>query len=79
MYGTSQSTEGIVELTVGDSEPTMLDTDDADDDDVLQFVNEWLGAISDYTVGVLLVEICQISKFSALGKAQLRVDLTYLK
>ena len=79
MYGTSQSTEGIVELTVGDSEPTMLDTDDADDDDVLQFVNEWLGAISDYTVGVLLVEICQISKLSALGKAQLRVDLTYLK
>ena len=80
MYGVSTSTEGIVDLSVGNVEPTMIETDDVDeDDDVLRFVNEWLGAVSDYSVGILVVQICQISKLTALGRAQLRVDLAYLK
>jgi len=79
MYGVSQSTEGMLDLTMGESEPSTIAVDEADEeDDILLFVNEWLGAISDYTVGLLMVQICQISKMSVLGKAQLRVDLTYL-
>jgi hypothetical protein len=80
MYGISYSTEGIVDLSVGDMEPSMFETEEMDEEDnVLRFVNEWLGVISDYTVGNLLVQICQIRKLSALGRAQLRVDLMYLK
>ena len=82
MYGVSKSTEGIIDLSMTHVESTLLendDLDDDDDDDALRFVNDWLSAISDHTVGVLLTQICQIPKLSALGRAQLRVDLTYLK
>ena len=82
MYGISYSTEGLVDLSVGGSElePSLLLTEEMEEeDDVLRFVNEWLGAISDYTVGVLLVQVAQITQLSPLGRAQLRVDLTYLK
>lgn len=69
-----------MDLSTSESEPSLFATEDAEEeDDVLRFVNEWLGGISDYVVGVLLGQLAQIVQLSPLGKAQLRVDLTYLK
>lgn len=45
----------------------------------LSFVNEWLGAIADATVGLLLVQIASISALSPSGCAQLVVDIEYVR
>ena len=50
-----------------------------DDDASFVFVNEWLGAVADYTVGLLLMRLTRIGKLSAFGRAQLKIDLEYLR
>ena len=45
----------------------------------LLFVNEWLTAIADAVVGLFLCRILEIEQLSALGAAQLIVDLDYLR
>ncbi|CAE7850718.1 unnamed protein product, partial [Symbiodinium microadriaticum] len=50
----------------------------AEEDDVLLFVNEWLSAFADHTIGLVVVQLCQISYFSSCGLSQLSVDLEYL-
>ena len=50
-----------------------------DDEAVVKFVNEWLGAISDAIIGSVLVQICQIAVLSPTGCAQLLTDIGYLE
>lgn len=45
----------------------------------MTFVNEWLGAIVDSIVGVILAQIVQITVLSPSGRAQLEVDVSYLR
>lgn len=52
---------------------------DHDDDPSSIFVNEWLGAVADFMVGQLLVRLVRIEKLSAFGRAQLKIDLEYLR
>ena len=52
---------------------------DHEDDPSFVFVNEWLGAVADYMVGQLLVRLVRIEKLSAFGRAQLKIDLEYLR
>jgi hypothetical protein len=47
------------------------------DDENLLFVNEWLSAVTDHTVGILVSNICLVPKFSKIGLLQLKVDLAY--
>jgi hypothetical protein len=49
------------------------------EDEIFLFVNEWLCAIADYSMGLLIVELLRIESFSAEGREQLRVDLEYLR
>ncbi len=51
----------------------------AAEDETLAFVNEWLGAVADHTVGSLVSSICQIACITAAGRKQLKVDLEYLR
>lgn len=58
--------------------------DDADasageEDEVFNFVNEWLCAIADYSMGLLVVELLKVEKFSSQGREQVRVDLEYIR
>ena len=46
---------------------------------VLLFVNEWLTTIADAIVGLFLGQIVQIKSLTALGSAQLLVDIDYLR
>ena len=50
-----------------------------EDDQLLVFVNEWMGAIVDCDVGTLAVQLCGVPRFSDVGREQLRVDLEYLR
>lgn len=50
----------------------------ADDAAAVGFVNEWLGAVADATMGLLFGQIVQIKRLSATGRAQLVVDLEYV-
>jgi hypothetical protein len=43
------------------------------------FVNEWLAAIADAVAGIIVLEIGKISAFSLHGKAQLIVDIDYIR
>lgn len=43
------------------------------------FVNEWLQAIADAVVGLLLVQIASVQCIGPLGRAQLRVDIDYMR
>ncbi len=46
---------------------------------VVQFVNEWLSAITDTAVGLFLAQILQVSVFTPLGTSQLFTDIDYLR
>ncbi len=46
---------------------------------VLKFVNEWLGAIADAIVGLLLGQVAHVPVLSTAGCAQLITDLEYLR
>jgi hypothetical protein len=46
---------------------------------VLKFVNEWLGAVSDAAVGLLLAQIVEFPELTTVGCAQLLTDLEYLR
>ena len=50
----------------------------ADDAAAVGFVNEWLGAVADATMGLLFGQIVQIRRLSVTGCAQLVVDLEYV-
>ena len=41
-------------------------------------MNEWLGAIADSVVGLIVGQIAQISCLSPSGRGQLEVDLAYI-
>ena len=64
----------------GSSSSGGADGDDADSSAaVLRFVNEWLGAVSGATVGLLLAQVATIPVLTTVGCAQLLTDLDYLK
>eukprot|EP01038_Epipyxis_sp_PR26KG_P010065 gene10065-13525_t len=44
----------------------------------VSFANEWLSAIADSTIGLLLVQIFEINSLSTYGCAQLTIDIEYL-
>lgn len=44
----------------------------------LGFVNEWLGAVADSTVGLVVAQWLQVPSLSPSGRAQLVVDLEYI-
>jgi hypothetical protein len=46
---------------------------------VLRFVNEWLSAVADAAVGLLLAQTARIEALSRAGAAQLVTDLEYLR
>ena len=50
-----------------------------DDEAVVRFVNEWLGAIADAIIGSVLVQLCQITVLSSTGCAQLLTDIGYIE
>jgi hypothetical protein len=50
-----------------------------DDEAVVKFVNEWLGAIADAIIGSVLVQLCQITVLSSTGCAQLLTDIGYIE
>lgn len=52
---------------------------DLDGTAVLKFVNEWLGAIADATVGLLLGQVVLVPELTTSGCAQLITDLEYLR
>lgn len=54
-------------------------TSTSEEDEIFRFVNEWLCAIADYSMGLLIVELLKVEKFSSEGREQLRVDLEYLR
>lgn len=56
-----------------------VDTDGDTSNAVLSFVNEWLSAISDAVVGLLIVQIFQIPFLSLAGCTQLATDVEYLR
>jgi len=45
----------------------------------MAFVNEWLGFVADAIIGLVLVQVSTISKFSSSGAAQLAVDVEYVR
>ena len=47
--------------------------------EVLRFVNEWLSAVADAIVGVVLSQVLAVAELSAMGCAQLLTDLEYLR
>ena len=49
-----------------------------EEDRSLQFVNEWLTAVTDYTVGLFLVQIMTLKYLSCKGCFQLSADIGYL-
>ena len=52
---------------------------DSDDDVTGVFINEWLGAIVDSIIGYIIVQILGWKGIGNSGKAQLSVDLDYLR
>ena len=46
---------------------------------MVQFVNEWLTAIADATVGLLAGQVAAIPQLSPAGCAQLLTDVEYLR
>ena len=75
-----QDTKGI-KIAEGSDEIQSSDAvnQNGDEDASLVFVNEWLGAIVDYDIGLLVVQLVSIPKYSSSGRTQLNVDLDYLK
>jgi hypothetical protein len=63
----------------GDASPVPVAGEELDSAAVLQFVNEWLSAVADATVGLLLGQIAQVPELSLVGSAQLLTDLEYLR
>lgn len=49
-----------------------------EEDRSLQFVNEWLVAVTDYVVGLFLVQVVKLENLSAKGCFQLSADIGYL-
>lgn len=82
---------GAVGLTSNASNASLSDTPSStggsaadvegelDSTAVLKFVNEWLGAIADATVGLLLGQVVRVPALSTAGCAQLITDLEYLR
>ncbi len=56
----------------------VLSSDDQDAA-TLWFVNDWLGAIADASVGLFLVQLASIPILSRAGCLQLRVDIEYIR
>lgn len=53
--------------------------EDAEGAPVLVFVNEWLGAVADAALALLLARVAEARALSVGGAAQLRTDLEYLR
>ena len=45
----------------------------------MTFVNEWLGAIAESVIGIIFAQIVRIPVLSPPGRAQLEVDLVYIR
>ena len=65
------------------SSSAALTVEGAVDDEVnvalsMTFVNEYLGAIADSVVGLIVTQLAQIPCLSPQGRAQLEVDLAYV-
>lgn len=58
MFGMARSVDPMLEGA--SSEGTEAYPQGVDDDDVLLFVNEWLAAIADHTIGLVVVQLCQV-------------------
>lgn len=61
-----------------DSDYSENADDTAPQDAALRFVNEWLGSICDFTVGLFVAVVVRVVMLSPLGLAQLLVDVDYL-
>ena len=76
----SSSATGLLALGLVSKQPILAQgVDDEDESAVVAFVNEWLGAVADAIVGLVVVQLCRITVFSNQGRAQLHADIEYLK
>lgn len=57
---------------------TVHTEDPVEEDRSLQFVNEWLTAVSDYVVGLFLTQVMRLEALSTKGCFQLNADIGYL-
>lgn len=69
----SQATLEAVAAAKAGEEPEL------DNAAVLRFVNEWLSAVADAAVGLLLAQLLRVEALSRTGAAQLVTDLDYLR
>jgi Golgi complex component 7 (COG7) len=74
--------DGAATVAGGD---TVVSQDSADADPgsneeaaAFGFVNEWLGAIADATVGMVMTQWLRVASMSPVGRAQLIVDVEYI-
>ena len=78
---TSNASNASLSDTPSSTTGSATEVNDAELDStaVLRFVNEWLGAIADATVGLLLGQVVHVPALSTAGCAQLITDLEYLR
>lgn len=78
MFG-MQLSKVLDESAVTDSLATEMSVEEEDEDAAaLAFVNEWLGAIADSAVGLVVIQLVKIPSLSPQGRAQLVVDIEYI-
>lgn len=72
---------GSVLTRIDDSEASASIEANPEEEDSASwiFVNEWLAAIADAVAGIIIQEIGKIPALSAQGKAQLVVDIDYIR
>ena len=59
MFGLVRSVDPLMENS-SFGEADVAAGNDGDEDDVLLFVNEWLSAIADHSIGLVVVQLCQV-------------------
>ena len=69
---------GASELLSGVSQDTAEGDNNNEEYAALGFVNEWLGAIADSTVGLVVAQWLRVPSLSPVGRAQLIVDIEYV-
>ena len=67
-----------VEAAGGPGSSTEYLEEVTEEDKSLQFVNEWLMAVTDYVVGLFFVQVMKFESLSVKGCFQLAADIGYL-
>lgn len=79
MFGASVSISEDAQAAVVDSSADVSPDGQDDEAAAIGFVNDWLGSISDATVGQWLAELASIEVLRPAGCKQLKVDIEYFR